>query len=152
MTDDLEALLGAGFMNAIPQQQSKNEMIVKKNVENYTDQDLKIKFIEETEDLLLKSGDAVAAALEQATMAPGEGESVAAIASLVNAHARLLDNYGKLYIMQEKHRQAKELLEMKMASQSKMNTENNMTKMTMTREMVMAELMKKGKVIDAEEN
>ena len=152
MTDDLEALLGAGFMNAIPQQQSKNEMVVKKNVENYTDQDLKIKFIEETEDLLLKSGDAVAAALEQATMAPGEGESVAAIASLVNAHARLLDNYGKLYIMQEKHRQAKELLEMKMASQSKMNTENNMTKMTMTREMVMAELMKKGKVIDAEEN
>ena len=112
---------------------------------------MKLKFLSETEDLLLKSGDAVAAALEQATMAPGEGESVAAIASLVNAHARLLDNYGKLYMLQEKHRQAKELLEMKMASQTKMNTENNMTKMTMTREMVMAELMKKGKIVDVEE-
>ena len=151
MTDDLEALLGTGFMNTIPQHQSKNEIVVKKDVEDYTDQDLKLKFLSETEDLIAKSGDAVAAALEQATMAPGEGESVAAIASLVNAHARLLDNYGKLYMMQEKHRQAKELLEMKMASQTKMNTENNMTKMTMTREMVMAELMKKGKVIDAEE-
>lgn len=151
MTDDLEALLGTGFMNTISQHQPKNEIIVKKDVENYTDQDLKLKFLSETEDLLLKSGDAVAAALEQATMAPGEGESVAAIASLVNAHARLLDNYGKLYMLQEKHRQAKELLEMKMASQTKMNTENNMTKMTMTREMVMAELMKKGKIVDVEE-
>ena len=151
MTDDLEALLGAGFMNTIPQHQPKNEIVVKKDAENYTDQDLKLKFLSETEDLLMKSGYAVAAALEQATMAPGEGESVAAIASLVNAHARLLDNYGKLYMMQEKHRQAKELLEMKMASQTKMNTENNMTKMTMTREMVMAELMKKGKIVDAEE-
>lgn len=151
MTDDLEALLGTGFMNTISQHQPKNEIIIKKDVENYTDQDLKLKFLSETEDLLLKSGDAVAAALEQATMAPGEGESVAAIASLVNAHARLLDNYGKLYMLQEKHRQAKELLEMKMASQTKMNTENNMTKMTMTREMVMAELMKKGKIVDVEE-
>lgn len=152
MTNDLEALLGAGFMENIPHHQKKNEITIKKDVEEYTDQDLKLKFLSETEDLLMKSGEAVAAALEQATMAPGEGESVAAIASLVNAHARLLDNYGKLYILQEKHRQAKEILEMKMASQSKMNTENNMTKMTMTREMVMAELMKKGKIIDSEEN
>lgn len=152
MTNDLEALLGTGFMESIPHHQQKNEITIKKDVEEYTDQDLKLKFLSETEDLLIKSGDAVAAALEQATMAPGEGESVAAIASLVNAHARLLDNYGKLYILQEKHRQAKEILEMKMASQSKMNTENNMTKMTMTREMVMAELMKKGKIIDSEEN
>ena len=32
MTDDLEALLGTGFMNTISQHQPKNEIIVKKDV------------------------------------------------------------------------------------------------------------------------
>lgn len=151
MSDDLEALFGTGFLESEVRPKRSND-IIKKDVSEYTDIDLRNKFIEESEEIIQHSKDAVIAALEQATMAPGEGESVAAIASLVNAHARLLENINKMYTLQEKHRQAKELVEMRNNAQSKMNTENNMTKITMTREMVMAELMKSrsDKIIDAE--
>lgn len=141
MTDDLEALFGTDFLKN-ETTEKKNEMIVRKEVSDYTNEDLRIKYLEETEDILTVSKDAVKAALEQAIMAPGEGESVSAIASLVNAHSKLLDSYNKMYMLEQKHKHNKELLAMRLESQSKMNTENNITRVTMTRETVMAELMK----------
>ena len=141
MVDDIEALFGSGLL--IPKSEPKHEIKLRKDPSEYTHEDLKHRFIEETEDLLKKSNDAVTAALEQATMAPGEGESVSAIASLLNAHSRLLENLNKLYVLEEKHRHAKELAEARMKNESKMNTENNMAKLIVSRETIMAEIMKK---------
>ena len=149
MTDDLEALFGGGFL--APAQPVKNELAIQKDPSEYTNDDFKNKFIEETENVLEATKNAVISVMSEISMAPGEGESVSAAASLVNSYAKLIDNFNKMYTFHKKHENAKELIEMRNKNEAKMNTENNMTKLTMTREMVMAELLKdKDKIINVE--
>ena len=141
MANDMEALFGTDFMKSYTNDTAKNEIVHKEPV-SYTLEELRMKFIDETGDIVARSKDAVCAALEQAVMAPGEGESVSAIASLLNAHSKLIDNYNKLFMFEQKHIHAKELLEMKLATQTQMNADNNTARLIETRENIMAQLAK----------
>lgn len=149
MVNDMEALFGTDFMKSYTSETPKNE-IARKESENFTMDELRREFINETRDVVSRSKEAVCAALEQAIMAPGEGESVSAIASLVNAHSKLIENYNKVFMFEEKHNQAKELLQMKLSTQTQMNAENNATKTLTTREMIMAQLasLKNQNIVD----
>ena len=146
----MEALFGTDFMKSYTNDTSKNE-IARKEPESYTLDDLRMRFIEETSDIVARSKDAVCAALEQAVMAPGEGESVSAIASLLNAHSKLIDNYNKMFMFEQKHNHAKELLQMKLATQTQMNADNNTARLIETRENIMAQLAryKNGDILEA---
>lgn len=150
MANDMEALFGTDFMKSYTNDTSKNE-IARKEPDSYTLDDLRMRFIEETSDIVARSKDAVCAALEQAVMAPGEGESVSAIASLLNAHSKLIDNYNKMFMFEQKHNYAKELLQMKLATQTQMNADNNTARLIETRENIMAQLAryKNGDILEA---
>lgn len=151
MVDDLEALFGSGILTQ--SQPIKNEITIQKDPSEYSVDDFKNKFIGETESVLEATKNAVISVMGEISMSPGEGESISAAASLVNSYAKLIDNFNKMYTFHKKHENAKELLEMRNKNEAKMNSENNATKLTMTREMVIAELMSKNdKIIDVKEN
>lgn len=134
MSDDLEALFGTGFMESVPK---KKESIRKDELTIQTKDELRNTFIEETREILDRSRDAVLSVMDSVSMAPGEGETISAAASLLNAHAKLIDNYRKIYDTEQKHIHNKELLAMRLAVANKMNEDNNATKMVVSRDMIM---------------
>lgn len=80
-------------------------------------------------------------------------------ARLLDAHRGLIDSLNKIYLNNEKFKQQVYLTKMKIDAADKMNTDNNVVKMTLTRKEFMESLRDAGTrgsemgdaVIDADE-
>lgn len=141
--EDINALLGIA-PDAIVHQ-SHN---VKRELAMVNPNQLEEKIISETNDIMDTTKNALEAVLVVVQTTPGDAELIEAASSLVKAQTGLIDALSKLHLSKEKHKQQVELTQMRIAADQQMNTENNQTRMLLSREEIMARLMNDAKKID----
>ncbi|MBQ7820503.1 MAG: hypothetical protein IJ341_12515 [Bacteroidales bacterium] len=141
--EDINALLGIA-PDAIVHQ-SHN---IKRELAMVDSNHLEEKIISETNDIMDTTKNALEAVLVVVQTTPGDAELIEAASSLVKAQTGLIDALSKLHLSKEKHKQQVELTQMRIAADQQMNTENNQTRMLLSREEIMARLMNDAKKID----
>ena len=143
--DDLNALLGINTSDIVHQAQSK-----KQEIAVVSDSNLKDKIINETNDLMESTKNAIAAVLDEVQTTPNDAELVESASRLVMAQSTLIEALSKLHINNEKLKSQFIINKMRIEADQQINTENNQTKVLLTREEVMAKLMAESKnsVID----
>lgn len=143
--DDLNALLGINTADIVHQAQSK-----KQEIAVISDSNLKDKIINETNDLMESTKNAIAAVLDEVQTTPNDAELVESASRLVMAQSTLIEALSKLHINNEKLKSQFIINKMRIDADQQINTENNQTKVLLTREEVMAKLMAESKnsVID----
>lgn len=143
--DDLNALLGFNTSDIVHQAQSK-----KQEIAVISDSNLKDKIINETNDLMESTKNAIAAVLDEVQTTPNDAELVESASRLVMAQSTLIEALSKLHINNEKLKSQFIINKMRIDADQQINTENNQTKVLLTREEVMAKLMAESKnsVID----
>lgn len=138
--DDLNALLGFNTSDIVHQVQSK-----KQEIAVISDSNLKDKIINETNDLMESTKNAIAAVLDEVQTTPNDAELVESASRLVMAQSTLIEALSKLHINNEKLKNQFIINKMRIDADQQINTENNQTKVLLTREEVMAKLMAESK-------
>ena len=138
--DDLNALLGFNTSDIVHQAQSK-----KQEIAVISDSNLKDKIINETNDLMESTKNAIAAVLDEVQTTPNDAELVESASRLVMAQSTLIEARSKLHINNEKLKNQFIINKMRIDADQQINTENNQTKVLLTREEVMAKLMAESK-------
>lgn len=138
--DDLNALLGFNTSDIVHQAQSK-----KQEIAVISDSNLKDKIINETNDLMESTKNAIAAVLDEVQTTPNDAELVESASRLVMAQSTLIEALSKLHINNEKLKSQFIINKMRIDADQQINTENNQTKVLLTREEVMAKLMAESK-------
>lgn len=144
--DDINALLGIN-PNEIVQQARQ----VKHELTNVSQENLGKKIIEETNDIMDSARQALAAVLDEVQSTPNDAELVESASKLIQAQAGLIDALSKLHLNREKFNQQVALTKMRLSAEQQMNTENNQTKMLVSRGEIMERLFndaRKVNVID----
>lgn len=91
---------------------------------------------------------ALEAVLDEVNTTPNDAELIESASKLIQAQTGLVDALSKLHLSREKHKQQVELTQMRIDADTKINTDNNTTKMLLSREMIMSQLMKEAKQIE----
>lgn len=147
-TDDINALLGITPSEIVKQTKTvKNELVLADS--NHLEE----KIISETNDIMDSARNALESVLDMVQTSPQDAELVEAAASFVKAQTGLIDALSKLHLSKEKHKQNVELTKMRISADQQMNTENNQTKVLLSRDEIMAQLMnaaKKVEVVDVD--
>ena len=91
---------------------------------------------------------ALAAVLDEVQSTPNDAELIESAASLIKAQTGLVDALTKLHLNKEKHKQQVELTKMRISADQQMNTENNQTKILMSRDEIMSRLMNDAKKVE----
>lgn len=138
--NDLNALLGFNTSDIVHQAQSK-----KQEIAVISDSNLKDKIINETNDLMESTKNAIAAVLDEVQTTPNDAELVESASRLVMAQSTLIEALSKLHINNEKLKSQFIINKMRIDADQQINTENNQTKVLLTREEVMAKLMAESK-------
>lgn len=141
--DDINALLGIN-----PNELIREARSVKRELAIISDEELGEKIISETNDIMDTTRDALAAVLEEVQATPNDAELIESASKLVMAQAGLIDALSKLHLNKEKFKQNVVLTQMRINAEQQMNTENNQTKVLLTREEIMSQLMKDAKKVD----
>lgn len=141
--DDINALLGIN-----PNELVREARSVKRELAIISDEELGEKIISETNDIMDTTRDALAAVLEEVQATPNDAELIESASKLVMAQAGLIDALSKLHLNKEKFKQNVVLTQMRINAEQQMNTENNQTKVLLTREEIMSQLMKDAKKVD----
>lgn len=138
---DLQALLT--FSN----ENEKNEIqpVEKSNV---ISDNLEEKIIRETDELINASKGAIFAVLDEVQSAPNDAELISSASSFLRAQTGIIDAITKLHLSKEKFKQQIQLTKMKVESDQKMNTENNQTKVLLSRDEIMSRLLKDSEKVD----
>ena len=147
-TDDINALLGI-----TPSEIVKQTKTVKNELALANSNQLEEKIISETNDIMDSARNALESVLDMVQTSPQDAELVEAAASFVKAQTGLIDALSKLHLNKEKHKQNVELAKMRISADQQMNTENNQTKVLLSRDEIMAQLMnaaKKVEVVDVD--
>jgi hypothetical protein len=147
-TDDINALLGI-----TPSEIVKQTKTVKNELALADSNHLEEKIISETNDIMDSARNALESVLDMVQTSPQDAELVEAAASFVKAQTGLIDALSKLHLSKEKHKQNVELTKMRISADQQMNTENNQTKVLLSRDEIMAQLMnaaKKVEVVDVD--
>jgi biotin-(acetyl-CoA carboxylase) ligase len=145
-SDDINALLGIS-PNEIVQQARQ----VKHELATISPENLGEKIIEETNDIMDSARQALAAVLDEVQSTPNDAELVESASKLIQAQAGLIDALSKLHLNREKFNQQVALTKMRLSAEQQMNTENNQTKMLVSRGEIMERLFndaRKVNVID----
>lgn len=141
--DDINALLGINPTEILQQScQVKHELKV------ISEDELGKKVISETNDIMDTTRDALAAVLSEVQATPNDAELIDSAARLIEAQAGLIDALSKLHLNKEKFKQNVILTQMRINAEQQMNTENNQTKVLLSREEIMAQLMKDAKKVE----
>lgn len=140
MDEDLNALLGINPSEIVQQAQTK-----KHELATISDNNLKEKIISETNDIMESTKNALAAVLDEVQTTPNDAELVESASRLVMAQSSLIDALSKLHINNEKLKHQLLINKMRIEADQQINTENNQTKVLLTREEVMAKLMAESK-------
>lgn len=135
--DDINALLGIN-PNEIVQQARQ----VKHELATISPENLGEKIIEETNDIMDSARQALAAVLDEVQATPNDAELVESASKLIQAQAGLIDALSKLHLNREKFNQQVALTKMRLSAEQQMNTENNQTKMLVSRGEIMDRLFK----------
>lgn len=141
--DDINALLGINPAEIL--QQSRQ---VKHELKVISEDELGEKVISETNDIMDTTRDALAAVLSEVQATPNDAELIDSAARLIEAQAGLIDALSKLHLNKEKFKQNVILTQMRINAEQQMNTENNQTKVLLSREEIMAQLMKDAKKVE----
>lgn len=141
--DDINALLGIN-----PNELVREARQVKRELAVISDDQLGEKIITETNDIMDTTRDALAAVLEEVQATPNDAELIESASKLVMAQAGLIDALSKLHLNKEKFKQNMVLTQMRINAEQQMNTENNQTKVMLTREEIMSQLVRDAKKVD----
>ena len=90
---------------------------------------------------------ALSAVLDEVNATPNDAELIESASKLIQAQTGLVDALSKLHLNKEKHKQQVELTKMRIDADMRINTDNNTTKMLLSRQEVMAQLMSDAKKI-----
>lgn len=142
-TEDINALLGLN-----PSEIVKKTKEVKNEISKLNLNQMEEHIITETNDIMCSARNALEAVLDEVQSTPNDAELIESASSLIKAQTGLIDALSKLHLSKEKHRQQVELAQMRIAAEQQMNTENNQTKVLLSREEVMARLMNDAKKIN----
>lgn len=134
-SDDINALLGINPSEIV--QQARH---VKHELATITKDKLGEKIIEETNDIMDSARQALAAVLDEVQATPNDAELVESASKLIQAQAGLIDALSKLHLNREKFNQQVALTKMRLSAEQQMNTENNQTKMLVSRGEIMERL------------
>lgn len=141
--EDINALLGITPGEIVEQTRS-----VKRELAMINPNQLEEKIISETNDIMDNARNALEAVLDEVQSTPNDAELIEAASSFLKAQTGLIDALTKLHLNKEKHKQQVELAQMRIVADQQMNTENNQTKMLLSREEIMARLMNDAKKVD----
>lgn len=142
-SDDINALLGITPSDIVKQTKTvKNELALANSNQ------LEEKIISETNDIMDSARNALESVLDMVQTSPQDAELVEAAASFVKAQTGLIDALSKLHLNKEKHKQNVELTKMRISADQQMNTENNQTKVLLSRDEIMAQLMNAAKKVE----
>lgn len=141
--EDINALLGIS-----PDEIKKQARKVKNELASINPDQLEKRIISETNEIMDNTRNALEAVLEEVQTTPNDAELIEAASSLVKAQTGLIDALSKLHLNKEKHKQHVEITKMQISAEQQMNTENNQTKMLLTREEIMSRLLSDAKKID----
>lgn len=130
-SEDLVALLGQSL--------TPDELMTNKPSPNYElaaidANNLEDHIIKEAEDIAEKSKWAVTDVLMQIQTTPNDAELIEAGAKLLAAATAAQQSHMKVYMMKEKFKQQVYLQQMKLSADVKMNDDNNMTKILLSRD------------------
>lgn len=141
--EDINALLGIS-----PDEIKKQARKVKNELASINPDQLEKRIISETNEIMDNTRNALEAVLEEVQTTPNDAELIEAASSLVKAQTGLIDALSKLHLNKEKHKQHVEITKMQISAEQQMNTENNQTKMLLTREEIMSRLLSDAKKVD----
>lgn len=141
--EDINALLGISPSEIIQQTRT-----VKHELTTINPNQLEEKIISETNNIMDTARNALEAVLDEVQSTPNDAELIEAASSLVKAQTGLIDALSKLHLNKEKHMQNVEIAKMRIQADQQMNTENNQTKVLLSREEIMARLMNDAKKVD----
>lgn len=141
--EDINALLGIS-----PDEIKKQARKVKNELASINPDQLEKRIINETNEIMDNTRNALEAVLEEVQTTPNDAELIEAASSLVKAQTGLIDALSKLHLNKEKHKQHVEITKMQISAEQQMNTENNQTKMLLTREEIMSRLLSDAKKVD----
>lgn len=141
--EDINALLGIS-----PDEIKKQARKVKNELAGINPDQLENRIISETNEIMDNTRNALEAVLEEVQTTPNDAELIEAASSLVKAQTGLIDALSKLHLNKEKHKQHVEITKMQISAEQQMNTENNQTKMLLTREEIMSRLLSDAKKVD----
>lgn len=91
--------------------------------------------------MLDKARDAVEGVLACVEAEPTNAEIINAASTMMGSYTKLLDQLNKMSAVNEKFRQQKELMRMKIESDQRINQENNETALLMHRDELMGAIM-----------
>ena len=136
--DELNALLGKNLnLSELAKSLSSQP---KSELAKIEPDKLEEKILEESNEIIGQTKNALADVLMQLQTTPNDGELVEGAAKMVNAFSGLLDSLHKIYSMKERFRQQVVLQAARMQAADKMNQDNNATKVLLTREQIMSTL------------
>lgn len=141
--EDINALLGIK-----PEEIIKQTRAVKQELAIMNPEQLEEKIIVETNNIMDTAKSALEAVLDEVQSTPNDAELIEAASSLVKAQTGLIDALSKLHLSKEKHKQNVEITKMRISAEQQMNTENNQTKVLLSREEIMSRLMNDAKKVD----
>lgn len=137
--DDLSVLLGTDIEEIV------NEAKEKKNeIQKLDNGNVEQRIFDETANILDRSNGAISAVLREVEAAPDDFKILEGAAKLLDAHRGLIDSLSRLHLSNEKFKQQVYLTKMKIDAADKMNTDNNITRMTLTRKEFMENLRSAG--------
>ena len=141
--NDINALLGID-----PREIIREAHTVKHELATLSEDQLGEKIIAETNDIMDATRNALASVLDEVQATPNDAELIESASKLVQAQAGLIDALSKLHLNKEKFKQNVILAQMRISADQQMNTENNQTKVLLSREEIMTRLMKDAKKVD----
>lgn len=141
--NDINALLGID-----PHEIVREARTVKHELATLSEDQLGEKIIAETNDIMDATRNALASVLDEVQATPNDAELIESASKLVQAQAGLIDALSKLHLNKEKFKQNVILAQMRISADQQMNTENNQTKVLLSREEIMTRLMKDAKKVD----
>lgn len=141
--EDINALLGI-----TPDEIVQQTRAIKHELAAINPNQLEEKIISETNGIMDNARTALEAVLDEVQTTPNDAELIEAASSFVKAQTGLIDALTKLHLSKEKHKQQVELTQMRIVADQQMNTENNQTRVLLSRDEIMARLMNDAKKVD----
>lgn len=142
--DDINALLGLDPAEIVKQSKTvKHELASAVSIDN-----LEERIINETNNIMDSTRAALDAVLDEVQSTPNDAELIESASSLIKAQTGLIDALNKLHIAKEKNKVQMTVTKMHMETAQTMNTENNQTKLLVSREEIMSRLMNDAKNVE----
>ena len=145
--EDLNALLGINASDIIKQSNNQKRELAKIS----PDSDLKERIISETNDIMETTRSALVAVLDEVQTTPNDHDLVESASSLVRAQTGLIEALAKLQLSKERSENQITIAKISAKSMQEMNTENNQTKVLLSREEIMSRLMNDARRINTSE-